>query len=48
MLTKHLPEIENSVYYLSGPPPMVAAMRQLLLDLGVSEDNLKTEEFAGY
>ena len=48
MLTKHLPEIENSVYYLSGPPPMVAAMRQLLVDLGVSEDNLKTEEFAGY
>jgi len=48
MLTKHLPETENSVYYLSGPPAMVAAMRQLLEDLGVSEDNLKTEEFAGY
>ena len=47
-LTKHLPEIENSVYYLSGPPAMVGAMRQLLEDLGVSEDNLKTEEFAGY
>jgi ferredoxin-NADP reductase len=48
MLTKHLPETENSVYYLSGPPAMVGAMRQLLEDLGVSEDNLKTEEFAGY
>jgi ferredoxin-NADP reductase len=48
MLTKHLPEIQNSVYYLCGPPPMVAAMRQLLDDLGVSEDNVKTEEFAGY
>lgn len=48
MLTKHLPEIHNSVYYLCGPPPMVAAMRQLLDHLGVSEDNVKTEEFAGY
>jgi len=48
MLTKHLREIQNSVYYLCGPPPMVAAMRQLLDELGVSEDNLKTEEFAGY
>ncbi len=48
MLAKHLPEIHNSVYYLCGPPPMVAAMRQLLDHLGVSEDNVKTEEFAGY
>jgi ferredoxin-NADP reductase len=48
MLTKHLPEIHSSIYYLAGPPAMVAAMRQLLDQLGVSEDNLKTEEFAGY
>jgi ferredoxin-NADP reductase len=48
MLTKHLPEIRNSAYYLAGPPAMVAAMRELLDHLGVSEDNLKTEEFAGY
>jgi len=48
MLTKHLREIQNSVYYLAGPPAMVAAMRQLLEHLGVTEDNLRAEEFAGY
>lgn len=48
MLTKHLPEIQAAIYYLAGPPGMVAAMRQLLDSLGVSEDNLKAEEFAGY
>jgi ferredoxin-NADP reductase len=48
MVTKYLCEIHNSVYYLAGPPAMVRAMRQLLDHLGVSEDNLKTEEFAGY
>ena len=48
MLTRHLPEIQTAIYYLAGPPGMVAAMRQLLESLDVSEDNIKTEEFAGY
>jgi ferredoxin-NADP reductase len=48
MLTKHLPEIQTAIYYLAGPPGMVAAMRELLESLDVSEDNIKTEEFAGY
>ena len=48
MLTRHVPEPDRAIYYLAGPPAMVAGMRQLLDSLGVSEDNLKTEEFAGY
>ncbi len=48
MLNKHLPNIPSCIYYLAGPPGMVAAMRQLTEQLGVSEDNVKTEDFAGY
>ena len=48
MVAKHLPDVQKAIYYLAGPPGMVAAMRQLTEDLGVSEDNLKTEDFAGY
>jgi len=48
MLVKYVPEIQGPFYYLAGPPGMVAAMRQLLDDMGVSEDSIKTEEFAGY
>jgi ferredoxin-NADP reductase len=48
MLARHLPEIQTAMYYLAGPPGMVAAMRRLLESLDVSEDNIKTEEFAGY
>lgn len=48
MLTKYLTNVQSPLYYLAGPPGMVAAMRQLAEQLGVSEDNVKTEDFAGY
>jgi ferredoxin-NADP reductase len=48
MLVKYVPEIRDPIYYVAGPSGMVAAMRQLLDGLGVNEDNIKTEEFAGY
>jgi len=43
-----VPDLRQAIYYLAGPPAMVTGMRQLLDSLGISEDNLKTEEFAGY
>ena len=48
MFARHLPEIHGAMYYLSGPPAMVAGMREVLSQLGVSDDDVKTEEFAGY
>jgi ferredoxin-NADP reductase len=48
MLTKHLTRIEGPLYLLAGPPAMVAAMREMLIDAGVDEDDIRTEEFAGY
>jgi ferredoxin-NADP reductase len=48
MLAKHLPDLAESVFYVAGPPAMVAAMRQMLVAAQVDEDDIRTEEFAGY
>lgn len=48
MLRRHVPDLGAPIYYLSGPAGMVKAMRQLLVGIGANEDNIKTEEFAGY
>lgn len=48
MIKRHLDDLMKPIYYVSGPPQMVTAIRELLNRLGVSEDNIKFEEFAGY
>jgi ferredoxin-NADP reductase len=48
MLKRHISDLNAPIYYLSGPEGMVKAMRQLLVGVGVNEDNIKTEEFTGY
>jgi ferredoxin-NADP reductase len=48
MLKKYIPDLSTPIYYLSGPEGMVKAMRQLLVDIGANEDNIRTEEFTGY
>ncbi len=48
MLVKCLPSLSGPLYYLAGPPAMVAAMRRMLTVAGVDEDDIRTEEFSGY
>lgn len=48
MLTKYIKDLAVPIYYLSGPATMVKAMRKILTDLQVNEDNIRTEEFSGY
>ncbi len=48
MVKRYVPDLTRPIYYLSGPQGMVKAMRKLLVDLKVNEDNIRTEEFAGY
>lgn len=36
------------IFYVAGPPGMVEAMRQVLIDTGVDEDDVRSEEFHGY
>lgn len=48
MVRRHVADLNTPIYYLAGPAAMVKAMRQLLVELGVNEDNIRTEEFSGY
>ncbi|MGB3954500.1 MAG: FAD-dependent oxidoreductase [Brooklawnia sp.] len=48
MLRRHVDDLGAPGYYLSGPAGMVKAMRSMLTAAGVNEDNIRTEEFAGY
>jgi ferredoxin-NADP reductase len=48
MLARHLPSLQGPIYYIAGPPAMVSAMRQMLSAASVDEDDIRTEEFAGY
>ena len=36
------------VFYLAGPPAMVAAIRPVLIGAGIDEDDVRAEEFFGY
>lgn len=47
-LKKHIKNLAAPIFYVAGPPGMVAGTTQLLIEIGVNEDNIKFEEFAGY
>ena len=38
----------NAIYYIAGPPPMVAGLHGLVSSLGIDDDDIRTEDFAGY
>jgi ferredoxin-NADP reductase len=48
MLLTHVGALQGPIYYIAGPPTMVTAARRTLIDGGVDEDDIRTEEFAGY
>ena len=54
LITKHLREgaFEDAaappMFYIAGPPRMVADLRQMLSDSGIGDDDIRIEEFTGY
>jgi len=42
---KNHPEPDEVEYYLCGPPPMLAAVTNMLRDLGVPEENVRYDDF---
>jgi len=48
MLSTQVGIVRGPIYYIAGPPTMVAATRETLSEVGVDEDDIRTEEFAGY
>lgn len=48
MLKRHLASLNGPIYYIAGPPVMVAAMKDMLVKAGVDEDDVRAEDFPGY
>ena len=51
MITKYMTsdELEDSIFYVCGPPGMLKAMQKLLQDdLQIPDERIKIEEFTGY
>jgi len=48
MVRRYVSNLQNPIFYSAGPPKFVTAMWQMLTKMGVSEDSIRTEEFAGY
>lgn len=44
----YFPEVNSQYYMVVGPPGMVSAVEQALLEAGVNTDNIKIENFTGY
>jgi len=48
MLEKYVDDLKSPIYFVAGLPDMVGAMQSVLAEVGVSEDNIRAEEFAGF
>ena len=48
LLERHLTDLTQPIYYLAGPPTMTLAMLEMLEDLGIDDEAIKSAEFGGY
>jgi ferredoxin-NADP reductase len=48
MIERHVSDLSRPIYYMAGPPGFVTAMRKMLVEAKVDEDNIRFEEFPGY
>lgn len=48
LLSKYLPNVVAPIYYVVGPPGMVAGLRTMLKDAHINDRDIRTEQFAGY
>jgi len=48
MLHRYIPQIDHSLYWISGPPSLVQAYKELLKEIGVEDEAIRTDSFTGY
>ncbi|MCL5096937.1 MAG: FAD-dependent oxidoreductase [Candidatus Omnitrophica bacterium] len=48
MLSKYLGTAQSPIYYVVGPPGMVVGLHNLLNQIGIDDDDIRTEDFGGY
>lgn len=47
-IRNNVPDISSAVFYVVGPPAMVAGVTKTLEELKISRDDMRFEEFSGY
>ena len=48
MIERYVSDLYTPIYYMAGPAAFVTAMRKMLVEAKVDEDNIRFEEFPGY
>jgi len=48
LIQNYLRDASPPIYYIAGPPRMVADLRSMLSQAGVEDDDIRMEEFTGY
>ena len=48
LLRKWVPNLDQRLFWISGPPPMVMAHKELIEQTGLKEEAIRTDSFAGY
>lgn len=47
-IKKYIQNVNQPLYMVVGPPPMVEAVQKSLMEAGVTPENIKIENFTGY
>jgi ferredoxin-NADP reductase len=48
LLRRYVPDMGQSLFWVSGPPPMVSANMEALIQSGVASDAIRKDSFTGY
>ena len=48
LITQHVPDWKERLFYVSGPKPMVKAVEKILTRMGMPKHNIKRDYFPGY
>ena len=48
MVKEFCNDLDNTIFYICGPPGMVDSLSQLLTSMNIQQRNIKVEKFAGY
>ncbi len=48
LLRKWVPDLDQQLFWISGPPPMVMASKESVKQTGVDDEAIRIDSFAGY
>ena len=48
LLRKWVPNLDQQLFWMSGPPPMVMAYKELIKQTGTKDESIRTDSFTGY